>query len=118
MPLPAIKRSSSSFRKRYRLKPWGDAEVQYFQLDYTKFVPHLIEAIKELAATVSNFAEKIVTKELVATNRPLISPHRYRLTQPPNVAQQCPRHPGLLPKSVSQRRRRYSSNGQDHNIAQ
>jgi transcription elongation factor GreA-like protein len=30
------------------LETVGDAEVQYYQLDYTKFIPHLIGAVKEL----------------------------------------------------------------------
>jgi len=53
----------------------GDAEVQYYQLDYTKFIPHLIGAVKELStkvqellATVAGFADRLVSTEIVAVN--------------------------------------------------
>ena len=52
----------------------GDAEVQYLQLDYTKFVPLIISAIQQLAAkishlaaTVASFADHFTTKELTFT---------------------------------------------------
>ena len=56
------------------LETVGDSEVQYFQLDYTKFVPLIISALKELyakisdlAATVASFADHFTTKELTFT---------------------------------------------------
>jgi hypothetical protein len=50
------------------LETVGDSEVQYYQLDYTKFIPHLIGAIKELAAKVAGLAERVISKEVVAIN--------------------------------------------------
>jgi hypothetical protein len=54
----------------------GDSEVQYFQLDYTKFIPLIISSIKELYAqvldvknTVVGFAQRLVSDEIVARNR-------------------------------------------------
>lgn len=40
----------------------GDAEVQYLQLDYFKLIPHIIEAIKELAGKVGETAHLIIDK--------------------------------------------------------
>jgi hypothetical protein len=37
-----------------------DSEVQYFQLDYIKFIPHLIGAVKELASNVSETAHLVI----------------------------------------------------------
>lgn len=53
----------------------GDKDVQYFQLDYTKFVPLLIEAVKELKEQAS-VAQYVYTKEiggLKAANDNLVS---------------------------------------------
>lgn len=41
------------------LETVGDDEVQYYQLDYTKFVPHLIGAVKELWAKVQDLGQKV-----------------------------------------------------------
>jgi uncharacterized coiled-coil protein SlyX len=41
------------------LETVGDSEVQYFQLDYTKFIPHLIGAVKELWAKVQDLGQKV-----------------------------------------------------------
>ena len=41
------------------LETVGDSEVQYYQLDYTKFIPHLVGAVKELWAKVQDLGQKI-----------------------------------------------------------
>jgi len=41
------------------LETVGDSEVQYYQLDYTKFIPHLIGAVKELWAKMQDLGQKI-----------------------------------------------------------
>lgn len=45
------------------LETVGDDEVQYFQLDYTKFIPHLIGAIKQLWARVQEYFARTETLE-------------------------------------------------------
>ena len=38
----------------------GDSEVQYLQLDYTKFIPLIVQAVKELYAKIEDIAGKVV----------------------------------------------------------
>ena len=42
------------------LETVGDDQVQYYQLDYTKFIPHLIGAIKEIANLGDGFKTKLL----------------------------------------------------------
>ncbi len=39
----------------------GDSEVQYFQLDYEKFIPLIISGVKELAIRVNTFGDTLTT---------------------------------------------------------
>jgi hypothetical protein len=46
----------------------GDAQVQYYQLDYTKFVPLIISAVKDIALIGGTFKANLIAWFADATN--------------------------------------------------